>query len=455
MIQRKCSCGGSCSGCAGKEEEELGIQPKLTVGPANDVYEQEADRVADQVMRLPDFELQRQKHGGGAVQSPPRIISATNFIGEGGQSLPDSVLSYFEPRFGYDFSRLLTHTGAQAAVLARAVNAKAFTIGRDMIFGVGQYAPGTTQGELLLAHELTHAVQQGAVPPLGTGHRESARSTAFLPQVSRARPHVIQREVSADLVNSSTESLSRIATRITTADRHADSIVRFIDARQSLGLMEPTVRQAITNLVRLLELAFEFNPGAAKDSPRNRFVYNCRCGWIDMGHFFFSALAAYLAGLLLRFSSLPRTLPVVPTPSEVSLALGFLVEELQDAVRRFVSGLPSPLQSLVPEGIRGIMRSAYTIEDLPSDAFGAAFGQEVWEATAISSTTGTITAALLGAAPFDIYGRMARFFSGCQAVLPTGSTLEAMMEETSPGGTPRRHPYTTPFLLTSAGPLCP
>lgn len=67
---------------------------------------------------------------------------------------------YFEPRFGYDFSQVRVHTDAKAAESARAVNALAFTVGRDVAFGAGQYAPGTTEGKRLLAHELTHVVQQ-------------------------------------------------------------------------------------------------------------------------------------------------------------------------------------------------------------------------------------------------------------------------------------------------------
>jgi hypothetical protein len=74
--------------------------------------------------------------------------------------LPEHVSAYFEPRFGYDFSRVLIHTDAKADDSARAVNARAFTVGRDVVFGAGQYAPGTSEGRRLLAHELTHVVQQ-------------------------------------------------------------------------------------------------------------------------------------------------------------------------------------------------------------------------------------------------------------------------------------------------------
>src|SRR6185369_18043496 len=68
---------------------------------------------------------------------------------------------FFEPRFVHDFSRVRVHTDARAAESARAVNALAYTVGRDVVFGDGQYAPGTSGGRHTLAHELTHVLQQG------------------------------------------------------------------------------------------------------------------------------------------------------------------------------------------------------------------------------------------------------------------------------------------------------
>ncbi len=79
----------------------------------------------------------------------------------GGQPLPGFERRFFEPRFGYDFSRVLVHQGPKASETARAVDARAFTMGRNILFGEGQYQPGTSAGRQLLAHELVHVVQQG------------------------------------------------------------------------------------------------------------------------------------------------------------------------------------------------------------------------------------------------------------------------------------------------------
>jgi predicted chitinase len=88
--------------------------------------------------------------------------AATREAERGGEPLADSVRSYFEPRFGHDFSQVRVHAGEEAAQAARGVQARAYTIGHDIVFGHGEYAPDTAQGKRLLAHELTHVVQQQA-----------------------------------------------------------------------------------------------------------------------------------------------------------------------------------------------------------------------------------------------------------------------------------------------------
>ena len=166
------------------------IQAKLKINEPGDIYEQEADRVADAVMRMeeprvqrqPDEELvqkkpvitplvQRQSEEeeeflqtkelpGQSPEVMPALSSRIQSLRGGGQMLPESARTYFEPRFGYDFSQVRVHADSRAAEAAQVVNARAFTIGRDVVFGEGQYAPGTTAGRRLIGHELTHVVQQ-------------------------------------------------------------------------------------------------------------------------------------------------------------------------------------------------------------------------------------------------------------------------------------------------------
>jgi hypothetical protein len=165
----------------------LPLQAKLTINQPGDPYEQEADAVAEQVMRMPagatSQRLQRCACGGaagpdgeceackarrlalqctgdsvGGSEVPPSVHQTLN---RPGQSLDDSTRDFMESRFGADFSGVRVHSDSQAAQSAWDVAARAYTVGNDVVFGAGQYAPGTEAGRGLLAHELTHVVQQG------------------------------------------------------------------------------------------------------------------------------------------------------------------------------------------------------------------------------------------------------------------------------------------------------
>jgi hypothetical protein len=172
----------------------------LRIGEPNDAFEREADRVAD---RLGDggtinldgslakmnagSHLQRkcdcgsageceecktdrlQREAIGSRTSSPHPSEAPPIVHEvlrsPGQPLDTAARAFLEPRFNHDFGRVRVHTDARAARSARAVNAHAFTVGRQIVFGTGEYQPGTNAGIRLLAHELTHIVQQRNTSP--------------------------------------------------------------------------------------------------------------------------------------------------------------------------------------------------------------------------------------------------------------------------------------------------
>lgn len=216
------------------------LQSKLTIGAPNDKYEQEADQVAEQVMRMPDSQLsiadsagppargrtdnggivqricapfseeyekakdggrpveaanlcpkcvgqdagvirrksltaklQRQeigeeeegllqtKNGGGSIPEVTSDIDADIQSLQGsGRSLSPAERGFFEPRFGADFSAVRLHNSARAAGVARSINARAFTLGQNVVMGAGEYSSATLVGRQLLAHELTHTIQQ-------------------------------------------------------------------------------------------------------------------------------------------------------------------------------------------------------------------------------------------------------------------------------------------------------
>jgi hypothetical protein len=171
----------------------LPIQRKLEVGAADDPLEREADQAAELVMRMPiaggmsatdgDPILRRKcgcdgSSGGGECQecrrcagtlqrapirpiaprAVPRVVH--DVLRSPGQPLDPTVRAFMEPRFGLDFSDVRVHTDSRAAASARAVNALAYTVGRDVVFGAGQYEPSSSASRRLLAHELIHVSQQ-------------------------------------------------------------------------------------------------------------------------------------------------------------------------------------------------------------------------------------------------------------------------------------------------------
>ena len=166
------------------------IQTKLSVSTPGDSYEREADRVAAQVLRMPETQVQGPcacggtcsdcTAGGHDVEGPQRQAShgqayapepsvppespIHDVLRSPGQPLDLGTRAFMNPRFGHDFARVRVHIGPQAAASATALRARAYTLGNHIVFGAGQYAPTTASGRLLIAHELTHVLQQGSTP---------------------------------------------------------------------------------------------------------------------------------------------------------------------------------------------------------------------------------------------------------------------------------------------------
>ena len=162
------------------------IQTKLKVGKLNDRFEQEADRVSEQVMRMPESMAQpaplritplTQRHteeDEGLIQTKaefedllvlsPDLELFIASLRSGGRPLSRLERAFFETRFGIDFSQVRIHTGTQATASAQALKARAYTVGRDVVFGTGEFRPDSAEGKSLLAHELVHVAQQNRTP---------------------------------------------------------------------------------------------------------------------------------------------------------------------------------------------------------------------------------------------------------------------------------------------------
>ncbi len=176
-----------------KEGKELAatkagfFQPKYTVGVPGNHYEQEADHIADKVMRMSDTtvnqntffktannyvqrkcqaceeegkHVHRKESSNNEVQTGSGLDNYVSSLNSSGQSMSAGSRSFFEPRFGHDFSNVRLHTDTVAAKSAQSINALAYTTGNNIVFNSGQYSPESSSGKKLMAHELTHVIQQ-------------------------------------------------------------------------------------------------------------------------------------------------------------------------------------------------------------------------------------------------------------------------------------------------------
>jgi Domain of unknown function (DUF4157) len=198
LLQRRCACGnhaaapGEGAECA---KNNSGLQRKLTIGASNDPLELEADRVADEVLAAPAHStvggiprlIQRYtgQTTGGAETAPASLESV---LASSGKPLEPALRQDMEQRFGQDFSRVRVYSGAAAEQSTRDVTAHAYTMGHHIVFGAGRFAPGTRDGMRLIAHELTHVVQQsgagaGSGSPSGVLQRKLRSGASPAPDV--------------------------------------------------------------------------------------------------------------------------------------------------------------------------------------------------------------------------------------------------------------------------------
>ncbi len=165
--------------------QHLPIQRKLPVGADNDPMEHEADAMADKVMRMPEqnfiqrkcahceeeekqlqrkplasFIQKKQASPGNNVVASDSVSHQIDSTKGSGNAMEAPTKSFMESRFGTDFSNVNIHTGNDASQLSKDLNAQAFTVGNDIYFNEGKYAPESSEGKHLLAHELTHTIQQ-------------------------------------------------------------------------------------------------------------------------------------------------------------------------------------------------------------------------------------------------------------------------------------------------------
>jgi len=238
------------------------LQTKLSVNKPGDEYEQEADRMAEQVLRMPRPQTPRVCPCGGGcprceaghagqedkhlqiMRVQPGDLGQSDvspitheILRSPGQPLDSSTRSYFEPRFGHDFSHVRVHSDRQAEQAARSINASAFTVGKHIVLGGAQRSPNSREGQQLLAHELTHVIQQSGTSGIhANGSQERLGLLQRTPDQGGAGQGAQQRICGPDITSSLTTMLGTVGPwfrRLSTFQKHRSCV--------ALGPLAPLV----------------------------------------------------------------------------------------------------------------------------------------------------------------------------------------------------------------------
>lgn len=334
----------------------LPVQRTLTIGPVDDQLEREADTGAARVMRMSGGfppsrvspagldsapSLQRQRAWGGACSKcdespdkpemlrmksagpgvmahmpvPPSVHWA---LSSSGHPLDTSTRTFFERGFKSDFHRVRVHDDESAANSARDIDARAYTVGSDIVFAAGNYAPATAAGKCLIAHELAHVVQQSNHPRQGSRMLQRAPGSVAAPPVRAATP-----EEKRAFASSAAEFIARQGEFLAPqTKRSLSDVLKLLRSTTEGGLSAIAGDTGATAIVTKIQLAYfdavrivltartRPQPGAAGTQPSVQELYEQnRADILSFGQPFDSG-AAELSG------ELETQLPARPTPQQ-------------------------------------------------------------------------------------------------------------------------------------------
>jgi hypothetical protein len=235
------------------------IQRHARVSAPSDAAELEAEDIGRRVAHMPLPALRPiaggvagtvQRRAVAPVAVSPAAVHAVEASRGGGAPLPAPVRQYMEPRFGADFGGVRLHTGPAAAQLATGLQANAFTYGRDIWFGAGQYRPDTTDGRTLIAHELAHTIQQGGV---------IQRSASAAPVVERSE--AIHRSIWDDIRSGASSLVNALGDPVAFIADKANMIPGFRMLTIVLGVNPITMAPVAASPGNVLMALIEFIPG--------------------------------------------------------------------------------------------------------------------------------------------------------------------------------------------------
>ena len=267
----------------GLQEGEESLQKKLTISEPDDRLEREADSVADEVVQTKaenvvgdlsaepvEEELQRQcdeceqeaqldRAATSAETKPSKtgLWQKIKSVFQRGRKIPSKVAKFFSERIGYDFSNVTIHTDEQAAQTAKDINARAYTYRDHVVFADNEFQPDSHQGRHLIAHELTHVVQQGAAAPIAQPQQQEVPAGQALAQAAGSHA-AIQRDQDEGLGDRFLNGLSSVGNSIGSAiegavDTGADmiwSVVERVAPRPLMTLLREVQQKGFFGYIR-------------------------------------------------------------------------------------------------------------------------------------------------------------------------------------------------------------
>lgn len=253
----------------------LPLQTRLRVAAPGDAAEQEAEAIGERIAGLTELAAPLPRPAapliqgrGAAATETPADVAAELRQGASGAPLPGSVRGAMEARFGADFSAVRVHTNARAATLSARLGARAFTLGRDVYFARDEFRPHTAQGRALIAHELTHTIQQSAAP-------QRAAAAAAAPPAAAA-PRVVMRAPAAVQRFGVSDALDKFA-------GYANAIPGFRMLTIVLGVNPISMAPVDRSAANILRAIVEFIPGGALivQALNNSGVFEKAGAWIS------------------------------------------------------------------------------------------------------------------------------------------------------------------------------
>ena len=219
---------------------QSGIQTKMSSGNQNDKFEREADSTADKV-------VQRMNNGNSSLSgnSTSNVGSSINSSKGSGSSLPTQTRHQMEDSIGADFSNVRIHNGNEAGQMNKDLNSHAFTHGNDIYFNTGKYDVNSQSGQHLLAHELTHTVQQGK-SPVNSVQKSSAGSDSHISSIPKEEKTIQRKGVLGDLADLGGAAWDATGGKVTSAAKDlildqirklSPNLVSFIEEIRRVGIV--------------------------------------------------------------------------------------------------------------------------------------------------------------------------------------------------------------------------